>query len=489
MRRNALPFTAVSLLWFLLIADIHAEPVTFEISATVYNISDPGNAFQNSVNLGDKITGTYTIDVATPDSDPDPQYGHYIFNNSSTTPQFGFDFLLNNNSLKSDPTVTTHMFEALIANSVSDHFGIISWENMPLSNGSSVDNIAIDMYDSTGQALTSDALTALAPNVSAFEWHDIHVGGNAFSGTYYNLDAKIDSIHVVGNQCPPASANIVTFNVKATVRDIYDYNNVLGNTVKVGDTISGSYTFNTSTPDIDSAPEYGRYEHFPGSGTYGFNIEIANTSLKTNTTSDTFNVMIADNAGSVGGDIYALDNYGSQQPFVNNSVVNILGIYIDDPSGNAVTGVNLSNQPPALTGTGNKDFIISGMSTTAATTNYFTIVANLDSISACQEPQDPIVVSPASGVFDVMQHFDAAIVMEAGLPPLTQMRGTMNGMDITPALSGCFPGAPNSQNRQTFICPGFSNLMMPGNNSLVITFSLANGRVLSHTVDWQLLGN
>lgn len=489
MHSRIIPSTVASLLLLVPLAEVVAEPVTFEISATVYNIYDPGNAFQNTVGSGDKITGTYTIDIAAPDSEPDPQYGHYIFDSTST--QLGFDFLLNSISLKSDPMASSHMYEAHTMNSSGDHLGIISHGNMPLNSGGSVEDIFIDLYDSTGQAFTSDALTDQAPNISAFEFHDVHVSGNANNGNYYYLDAKINSIQAVGNQsaCSSSSSNIVTFNVSATVREIYDYDNALGNTINVGDNISGSYTFNTNTPDSDPTPEYGFYEHTPGSGTYGFNINIANFNLKTSPSTDTFNVVIGDANGTINWDNYGVDTFGTQQPFINGTAVENIGIFIDDPSGNMVTGTNLTNQPPVLTGAGIKDFYIGGTSNTPPYSYYFSILATVDSITpACEEPNDPIVVSPASGVFDVMQHFDAAIVMDAGLPSLAYMQGTNNGIDITPELSSCFPGAPNSQNRQTFVCPGFSNLLMPGNNSFNFTFHLVDGSTINHSVDWQLLG-
>ena len=491
MLSNTTKFTLMLFLSCFPLVEIFAEPVTFEISATVYNISDPGNAFQNSVNAGDKITGTYTIDIATPDNDPDPQYGHYIFDSTSpTSPQLGFDFLLNNHSLKSDPSIPGQMYEAHTMNSSSDHFGIMSWGNKPLSNGSSVNDIFIDLYDPTGSALTTDALTSQAPNVTAFEWHDIHVSGSAFTGEYYYLDAKIDAIQAVGNQCAPTSSNIVTFNVVATVREVYDYDNVLGSAINVGDPISGTYTFNTDTPDSDPNLEYGRYEHFPGSGNYGFDINIATYNLKTNTSTDMFAVTIGDAGGLVEWDLYSVDQYSTQLPFINNSIIENMGIYIDDPTGTSVNTTALTNQPPALTGTGYKDLFIGGTGTATPGT-FFSVVADLNSITqvgGCEEQPDPVVVSPASGVFDVMQHFDAAIVMEAGLPPLTNMQGTLNGFDITPDLYSCFPGTPNSQNRQTFICPGFSNLLMPGNNTLNVNFTLDDGRIIYHTVDWLLLG-
>lgn len=487
MRRKTIQVVVALLLLLVPIAEVIAETMTFEISATVYNLYDPGNAFQNSVGVGDKISGTYTIDIATPDSDPDPQYGHYVFN--PTSYQLGFDFLINANSLKSDPAASSHMYEAHTMNSSGDHFGIISHANMPLVSGSSVDDIFIDLYDSTGQALTSDALPGEALNIAAFDYHDIHVAGGANNGNYYNLDAKIDSIKAVSNQCSSGGSNIVTFNVSATVREIYDNDNVLGNIINVGDSISGTYTFNTNTPDSDGTPEFGVYEHTPGSGNYGFNITIGNANLTTNTSTDMFNIIIGDANGVLSSDIYAVDDFGAQQPFVNNTVVDNMGIYMDDASASMVTGTNLTNQPPSLAGAGYKDLHIGGMSTTAPYSSYFSIIATLNTITAsCNQPHDPIVVSPASGVFDVMQHFDAAIVMDAGLPPLIDMQGTLNGVDITSKLSMCFPGAPNSQNRQTFICPGFSNLLAPGNNQLNFTFHLGDGSTVNHSVDWQLLG-
>jgi hypothetical protein len=489
MYNKIISSTFASLLLLVPVAEVFAEPVTFEISATVDNIYDPGNAFQNTVVTGDKITGTYTIDIEVPDNDPDLQYGHYIFDPTST--QLGFDFLLNNISLKSDPATSSHMYEAYTMNSSSDHFGIISHRNMPLNSGGSVDDIFVDLYDSTGHAITSDVLSGQAPNISAFEYHVVHVSGSANNGNYYYLGAKIDSIQVVDtqSQCLSGSSNIVTFNVGATVREIYDYDNVLGNTINVGDTINGSYTFNTDTPDSNSIPEDGFYEHTPGSGSYGFDINIANTNLKSNTsTTDMFNIFIGDANGSFTWDRYIVESYGSQLPFVNGTVVDNMGIYIDDPSGNTVTSTSLTDQPPALIGTGYKDLYIGGMGATPYS-SYFTIVATVDSITAaCNEPHDPIVVSPASGVFDVMQYFDAAIVMDAGLAPLAYMQATNNGIDMTPQLSGCFPGTPNSQNRQTFVCPGFSSLLMPGNNSFNFTFHLGDGSTINHSVNWQLLG-
>lgn len=483
--------TLAGALLFTSSAVVLAEPVTFEITATVFQVSDPGNGLQSSVQPGDVITGTYTVDTAAIDNEPNSEYGYYSFNSSApSSPQLGFDLLVNGMSFKSDPTVPGHMFEAHVLNSYSDHFSLVSWGNVPLANGSSVDDIFLDLYDHTGLALSSDQLTNQAPSVTAFEYHDLHISGSTNNYDYYYLDARIDSIKTVGGECPATATNPVTLSVSATVREVYDYDNVLAGAVNVGDVISGTYTYNTDTPDIDPAPEYGRYEHFPGSGNYGFNITLANTNLKTDTNQAAFYMTIVDGQGWP--DTYAAETFGSQIPFINNSFVESIGMFVDDPSGNMVNGTTLTNQPPLLPEAGYKDFYLTGFRNGATYSSFFSIVADVNSVtsaSTCVHEEDPVEVSPASGVFDIMQNFDAAIITKPNLPPVVNMQATLNGFDITPSLDSCFPGSPNSENRQVLLCPELFGILYPGENMLKFTFVLEDGSQFTHTVDWYRLGS
>ena len=135
---------------------------------------------------------------------------------------------------------------------------------------------------------------------------------------------------------------------------------------------------------------------------------------------------------------------------------------------------------------------LSGSIATATGNYYFSIVADVNSISKvasrCEEPANPVAISPASGVFDRAQRFDAAIILEKNLAELMVMEGTLNGFDITPEMWSCFPGSPNSENRQTFVCPDFSYQLMPGNNHLKIDFTLMDGSVIPTSVDWMVFG-
>jgi len=481
----------VGALMLNLSANALAQTVTFEVNASVINIYDPGNGLQGSVGIGDTITGTYTIDIATPDNDPAPEYGYYTFNSSApTSPQQGFDLILNSHSLKTDPTVPGQMYEGYVMNSSSDHFGLASWGNMPLANGSTVNDIFMDLYDPTGQALTSDALTQEAPVVNLFQIHDLHVSGNTPTGNYYYVDAKINSIQATGSQCSPTSTNPVTFNLTATVKDIYDYNNVLSGTVNIGDTVSGAYTFDTTTPDMDPDPNYGFYDHAFGTGNYGFDVTVANNNIKTDSTMGNFSIFIVDGQGW--NDYYSASHFGLQIPFINGSTIESLGINLDDPNGELITSAALTDVPPSLSTNGYKEIFISGMRQEATYTAFYTIVADLMSItkeSNCDAEKKPVVVSPAGGIFDRKQHFDAAVIVDPGLAPLVSMEATLNGFDITPDMNSCFPGANNAQGRQTFVCPGFSSLLMTGNNILTFTFTRADGQVSNYSTDWYILGD
>ena len=98
--------TKLSVLFFLLfflVSVCHAELVTFEVSATVYDVYDPNNVLQGKIPVNGTISGTYTFDVSVADNDPSPDYGMYIQTYNGAP---GFDLLVNNESLKSETSPT-----------------------------------------------------------------------------------------------------------------------------------------------------------------------------------------------------------------------------------------------------------------------------------------------------------------------------------------------------------------------------------------------
>ena len=55
------------------------------------------------------------------------------------------------------------------------------------------------------------------------------------------------------------SVDLVTFAYTGIVTSVVDTNNALDSSIFIGQSFSGSYTFDPTTPDSDSRSEFGRY--------------------------------------------------------------------------------------------------------------------------------------------------------------------------------------------------------------------------------------
>jgi len=167
--------------------------ITIKIEAQVTSVIDPSNLLEGKILVNDSITGKYTYDSATPDSDPDPHYGVYEYNSST----FGIElevggFVFKTNSSDVDFTIT-------IANNFSynwDLYTVESNNNSQLSNGLLVNSIAWGLIDTTGNALSSDALPTTAPVLSDWEENILFIYGSSPSNPYdmYFITANVTKV-------------------------------------------------------------------------------------------------------------------------------------------------------------------------------------------------------------------------------------------------------------------------------------------------------
>ncbi len=140
--------------------------ITIQIEAVVDSVEDngPGDGYlDGQIHVGDMITGYYTYESTTLDSstlDYRGIYEHYlppcgIFLNVS-----GFDF-------ETDPAHTDFVIDIIdnLPGYEKDSYLIYSNNNLPLSNGTIVEDIGLRFTDSSGQALSSTALPLTAPNL------------------------------------------------------------------------------------------------------------------------------------------------------------------------------------------------------------------------------------------------------------------------------------------------------------------------------------
>jgi hypothetical protein len=191
-----------------------ASGVTFLFSAPISTVYGPGaDAISNLVSVGMICTGTvsYNPSAASPDIDPAPNYGFYTFKGSD---------------MKMSLTVGTNMFSSTdssscnirVAYQLSSPFadGLNYEANQALLNGGPVpgatDTQTLDVALSTTnlQALTSDALPVLVPQLEAFPFG----AGSGYVETVfytykngvfnYGFSGTLDSIIPV----PPISAQV-----------------------------------------------------------------------------------------------------------------------------------------------------------------------------------------------------------------------------------------------------------------------------------------
>ncbi len=146
-----------------------AQFVTVGFSAEVYVIADNGPSagyLEGKVNLGDIITGTYTYDFSVVDSDPSPVFGIYANTNLSC----GIFASVNGLDFRTDSTNANFLMTIINDNDginnnyySGDGYCIESFNNLPLSNGSSVDRISWILDDPDGTALLNDFLPLTPP--------------------------------------------------------------------------------------------------------------------------------------------------------------------------------------------------------------------------------------------------------------------------------------------------------------------------------------
>jgi len=176
-RKRKITTLGVCILFGLILWPVAAQAalVTIEIEAVVDSVDDPFGYLEGKIIVGDIITGFYVYESTTPDSSPlDPvqgNYWHYAAPDGIALTVGGFTFM-------TDPfNVAFHV--AVRNNSLSgdDSYWLASDNNLPLSNGTQVDEILWSLRDPTGTALSSDALLTTAPVLDDWGFNRLSFGG------------------------------------------------------------------------------------------------------------------------------------------------------------------------------------------------------------------------------------------------------------------------------------------------------------------------
>ncbi len=208
MKKHKLLFLSLVLL-SVLPASSYAEIVTINLTAEISEIEDGGQIFTGLLNIGDLITGSYSYDSDTPDSNPAETVGQYWY----SEPGYGITLTSEGFVFQTDPANVDFLLETGNNTNGTDNYLIRSYNNLPLSNGIPVDHIAFELIDNTATALSSDTLPLTAPDLG--DWDLVEIWDiNIFFNRNLHLLVKAN---VTSAELVPEPATLLLFGLGAVM--------------------------------------------------------------------------------------------------------------------------------------------------------------------------------------------------------------------------------------------------------------------------------
>jgi hypothetical protein len=180
----------LAILFCFVCVPVRAELITIALTGKIYIVDDAQHVFGGQIHYDDTITGTYTYDTSTPDSETSDSslglYWHY-------SAPYGVSFTVNGFNFRTDPDNVQFLLGVSNNNYNEDTYWFCSYNNLPLSNGALVSIIDWQITDSSGSAFSSDALPITAPNLA--NWNMDY--GLTIEGAGFLLRADVISAEVV----------------------------------------------------------------------------------------------------------------------------------------------------------------------------------------------------------------------------------------------------------------------------------------------------
>ena len=171
---------------------VYAATITYEIQAQIDHIYDPSNKLVQRIKPGDHLTGSYTFDLEVSDSASSPLYGFY---NQKHNAENGFSLRMKALSSNVIKARNTEFHSINTWNDQSDFFYVESKMYSPLGNGLTITFIGLEVFDVTGQALSSDKLSHNPPVIAYARDKNLLISGRADgSSEDFELRATISSI-------------------------------------------------------------------------------------------------------------------------------------------------------------------------------------------------------------------------------------------------------------------------------------------------------
>lgn len=123
-----------------------AELITIQIEGVVDTVEDDGEYLEDQINPGDIITGWYTYDTDTPDTNPSENVGDY---EHFSTP-YGVSLTIGGFTFTTDPANVDFLVELVNNNPSGDDYLFTSYNNHDLANGTTVEELHWSLNDPAG---------------------------------------------------------------------------------------------------------------------------------------------------------------------------------------------------------------------------------------------------------------------------------------------------------------------------------------------------
>ena len=140
-------------------------------------------------------------------------------------------------------------------------------------------------------------------------------------------------------------AGVITIYLTAEVTYVDDLGNLLEGTVTVGDTITGSYIYDSDTPDTNPIETVGDYRHY--NAPFGINLSVGTLVFQTDPDNVDFLVEVCNNHIYSSWDGYLVKS-ASNLALSNGVYIDMIYWALQDSSGMALPDISLPKTPPAL---------------------------------------------------------------------------------------------------------------------------------------------
>jgi hypothetical protein len=164
-----------------------AQDLTVQFSGTITEVD--GLSFPDVV-AGTPFTGSYTINLSTPDTNSMEQVGDYYH----TSAPYGVTVTIGNRTFRTDPSNVSFLFE--LVNNYHSLDGLVfhSYANLE-TDGATVDYISFQLDDPSQTALSSTALLTTAPDLTAWQqWFGLTLDGTYDGGRFF-IRGMVEQAH------------------------------------------------------------------------------------------------------------------------------------------------------------------------------------------------------------------------------------------------------------------------------------------------------